>query len=108
MLCGLGSQVSNWLGAPHNQSRMQCFCWRLACSAKARNENRPLQLKMESAPLATNPCRNGRRFLTQQTRKSIVFPRLQQLIEQRRVGQKRRLLQGRVILDGEELWKLPD
>ena len=31
---GLGSHVSNWLGAPQSQSRMQCFCAFFVSAAK--------------------------------------------------------------------------
>ena len=40
---GLGSQVSNWLGAPQSQRRMQCFCSFFACSANAGMENSPAE-----------------------------------------------------------------
>src|SRR5258708_2472922 len=58
---GLGSQVSNWLGAPVSQSRMQCFCSFLACSANAGNEKSPAQLPTEIAPAPASPLRNRRR-----------------------------------------------
>ena len=47
---GLGSQVSNWEGPPQSQRRMQCFCLRLAISAKAGAPKRPAQLIDEMAP----------------------------------------------------------
>ena len=57
---GFGSHVSNWLGPPQSQSRMQRFCFRLAVSAKAGLEKRPDQLKVEMAP-AVIPSRKRRR-----------------------------------------------
>ena len=57
---GLGSQVSNWLGPPQSQSRMQCFCFFFAISAKAGAPNKPAQLIEEMAP-AESPWRNLRR-----------------------------------------------
>src|SRR5882724_9278653 len=58
---GLGSHVSNWLGAPVNHSRMQCFCSLLACSANVGTENNPAQLPTEIAPAPASPLRNMRR-----------------------------------------------
>ena len=58
---GLGSQVSNWLGPPQSQRRIQCFCFFLAISAKAGAPKRPAKLIDEIAP-AERPCRNLRRW----------------------------------------------
>jgi hypothetical protein len=58
---GFGSHVSNWLGAPQSQSRMQHFCVRFACCAKAGSENKPPQLINERAPAPATPWRNLRR-----------------------------------------------
>src|SRR3954471_4362178 len=60
---GLGSQVSNWLGAPVSQRRMQCFCCFFASSAKAGSEKSPAQLATETAPVAASPLRNIRRWI---------------------------------------------
>ena len=56
-LPGFGSQVSNWLGPPHNHRRIQCFCFFLAVAENAGFEKSPDQLKVERAP-ALNPSRN--------------------------------------------------
>src|SRR5579862_3001639 len=58
---GLGSHVSNWLGAPHNHKSMQCFCFFLASSANAGSEKSPAKLESDTAPAPASPFRNMRR-----------------------------------------------
>ena len=58
---GFGSQVSNWLGAPHSQRRMTFFSAFFAAAAKAGFVNKPLKLVTAAAPDAARPLRNSRR-----------------------------------------------
>ncbi len=57
---GLESQVSNWLGAPHNQRSMQRLPRLRAESANAGTLNKLRKLATDAAP-AMLPCRNNRR-----------------------------------------------
>src|SRR6266568_596455 len=58
---GLGSHVSNWLGAPHNQSRMQCFCAFFVCAANTGLWNSPVKLDTLASTPPVNPLRKSRR-----------------------------------------------
>src|SRR5439155_10863554 len=59
---GFGSQVSNWLGAPHSQRRMTFFSAFLAAAAKSGLLNKPEKLVTAAAPDAARPLRNSRRW----------------------------------------------
>ena len=61
---GLGSHVSNWLGAPQSHKRMHRLAVRLACWAKAGSEKSPAQLPSDTVPAAPRPVRNFRRCRT--------------------------------------------
>ena len=53
---GFGYHVSNWLGPPHNHSRMQCFWAFLVSSAKRGLWNSPVKLvALASAPPVVTP-----------------------------------------------------
>src|SRR5436190_16010374 len=58
---GLGSQVSNWLGAPQRKSRRTFLSAFRAASAKAWLVNKPPKLATAVAPDAANPLRKRRR-----------------------------------------------
>jgi hypothetical protein len=58
---GFGSQVSNWLGAPHSQSRMQRFCAFRASAANTGLWKRPEKLVTAAAVPPTRPLRKNRR-----------------------------------------------
>ncbi len=58
---GLGSQVSNWLGPPHSQSRIIFFCDRRTVSANKGLEKSPWKLVTAVAPEAARPFRKRRR-----------------------------------------------
>jgi len=58
---GLGSQVSNWLGAPHNHSKMHSFCALRVSAAKTELWKSPEKLATAAAPPPTSPLRNNRR-----------------------------------------------
>jgi len=45
-----GSHVSNWLGAPHSQSRMTFFSAFFAAAAKIGFVNRPVKLVTAAGP----------------------------------------------------------
>lgn len=61
---GLGSQVSNWLGAPQSHSKMQCFWARFTDAAKAGLWKSPVKLATEATPVAVRPLRKRRRCST--------------------------------------------
>src|SRR6185503_13122404 len=58
---GLGSHVSNWLGAPHNQSRMQCFRAFFVSAANNGLWNSPVKLDTVARTPPVNPLRKSRR-----------------------------------------------
>src|ERR1044071_2662129 len=58
---GFGSQVSNWLGAPHSHNKSTFFCAFRAASAKTGLVKSPLKLATAVTPEAANPLRNRRR-----------------------------------------------
>src|SRR4030095_4240916 len=58
---GFGSQVSNWLGAPHSHSRITFFCAFSAAFAKAGLVKSPVKLVTAVAPVAASPFKNKRR-----------------------------------------------
>src|SRR5690242_18992822 len=58
---GLGSHVSNWLGAPQSQSRMQRFCAFFVAEANAGFSNKPEKLVRVAMVPPVNPLRKRRR-----------------------------------------------
>src|SRR4029450_4537452 len=58
---GFGSQVSNWLGAPHSQSRITFFCGFSAALVNTGCVNSPVKLVIAAPPEAVRPFKNKRR-----------------------------------------------
>ena len=57
---GFGSHVSNWLGAPHSQRRMQCFCDFFVSAAKTGFWKRLVKLETVASVLPVKPLRKSR------------------------------------------------